>query len=393
MVRLKMFRSLTLLSLSIPISTTLAQLQDFIPPGQNAITYSVNIPQTTASTGTGPIFIQMRSTHEVQWFAWGQGSRMQGANIFVVYSSANGKNVTVSPRLGVEHVEPPFNPQAQLSVLDGSGVHNGVMTANIRCDSCITWPGGHEDLSSSSSPWVWAVKYGAPLNSDRLSQAIVIHDASGIAALDLQQATGGSSDNPFAATSHSTASTSGHSLSSINSGLVNKLRTAHASLMVVAFVILFPLSALALHLFPSSRIVDVHASLQLFTLVLGIAGLGTGIAMARTLHVTGGYHPIIGIVAVSCLTLFQPAMGFLQHRHYQKSGVKSAFAYMHRWTGRILIILGIINAGLGFRFARQNGDPAPTGAVIAVSVVAGIVGLVYALVVVLLPWRMRRRSS
>lgn len=388
-----MFGMLTLLSLFMAISTTLAQLQDFIPPGQNAITYSVNIPQSTASTGTGPIFIQMKSTREVQWFAWGQGSRMQGANIFVVYSSADGQNVTVSPRLGVEHVEPKFNPQARFSVLDGSGIHNGVMTANIRCDSCISWPGGHEDLSSSSSPWIWAVKYGAPLSSDSLSQTIVIHDASGVAALDLQQATGGSSDNPFAAASHSTGSTAGHSLSSIDSGSLKKLRTAHASLMIVAFVILFPLFALTLHLFPSSKIVDIHASLQLLALTLAIAGLGIGISMAKTLRLTGGYHPIIGIVAVSCLILFQPAMGFLQHRHYQKSGGKSVFAYMHRWTGRTLMVLGIVNAGLGFHFASQNGAPAPTGAVIAVSVVAGIVGLVYALVVVLLPGRMRRRSS
>lgn len=388
-----MFGKLALLSLFMTISTSFAQLQGFVPPGQNAITYSVNIPQSTASTGIGPIYIQMKSTQEVQWFAWGQGSRMQGANIFVLYSSADGQNVTVSPRLGVEHVEPKFNPQSRLSLLDGSGIHNGVMTANIRCDSCISWPGGHEDVSSSSSPWIWAVKYGSPLNSDSLSQYIVIHDASGVAALDLQQATGGSSDNPFSANSQGTVSTAGHSLSSINSVSLKKLRTAHASLMIIAFVILFPLSALTLHVFPSPKIVDIHASLQLLTLALAIAGLGIGISMARTLHLTGGYHPVIGIVAVSCLILFQPAMGFLQHRHYQKSGGKSVFAYMHRWTGRTLIVLGVVNAGLGLHFAKKNGAPAPSGAVIAVSVVAGVVGVVYILVVFFLPRKMRGRSS
>lgn len=383
----------SLLSLCATFPTIFAQLQAFTPPGQNAITYSVNIPESTASAGTGPIFIQMKSTHEVQWFAWGQGSRMQGANIFVVYSSANGQNVTVSPRLGVEHVEPKFNPQAQLSLLDGSGIRNGVMTANIRCDSCINWPGGHEDLSSSSSPWIWAVKHGTPLNSDSLSQTITIHDSSGVAAFDLQQATGGASDNPFATTSHSTVSTAGHSLSSINSRSITKLRTAHATLMIVVFVILFPLFALIMHVFPSSKIVDIHASLQLLTLALAIAGLGIGISMAKTLHLTGGYHPIIGIVAVSCLILFQPATGVLQHRHYHKTGGKGVFAYLHRWAGRTLIVLGIVNAGLGFHFAKKNGTPAPTGAVIAMSVVAGVVGLVYALVVVFLPRVKRRRSS
>lgn len=318
---------------------------------------------------------------------------MQDANIFVLYSSADGHNVTVSPRLGVEHVEPKFNPQAQLSLLGGSGIRNGVMTANIRCDSCISWPGGHEDLSSSSSPWIWAVKYGAPLNSDSLTQTITFHDASGVAALDLQQATGGSSENPFSAVSSGTVTSAGHSISNIDSGSVNKLRTAHASLMIVAFVILFPLFALILHVFPSSKIVDIHASLQILTLALPIAGLGIGISMAKTLHLTGGYHPIIGIVAVSCLILFQPALGARQHNYYRKTGGKSAFAYMHRWTGRTLIVLGIVNAGLGFHFASKNGAPAPDGAVIAVSVVAGVVGLVYVLVLVILPRKMRGRSS
>lgn len=387
-----MIRTLILFSLFTAVTTTLAQLQAFTPPGQNAITYSVNIPQSTASSGSGPIFFQLKSTIEVQWFAWGQGSRMQGANIFVVYSSADGQNITASPRLGVEHVEPLLNPQARLSVLDGSGISNGVMTANIRCDSCIAWPGGHEDLSSSSSPWVWAVKYGSPLNSKSLSQTITIHDASGIAALDLQQATGGSSDNPFSTTSNGTTSSAGHSLLTVNSGSVNKRRIAHATLMIVVFVILFPLFALLLHVFPSSNIVNIHASMQLVTLALAITGFGIGISMAQSLHLTGGYHPIIGIVATSCLILFQPAIGFLQHRYFRKTGKKSPFAYMHRWTGRVLIVLGIINAGLGFRFARQNGTPAPTGAIIAFSVVAGIAGLVYVLVVVLLPRSMRGRS-
>lgn len=141
----------------------LAQVQTFTAPGEKAITYSVNVPNSTAASGSGPIFIQMRSTKEVQWFAWGQGAMMQGANIFVVYATEN--NITVSPRLGVEHVMPLFNPQARLTILNGSRISNGTTTANIRCDSCITWPGGHEDVTSTSSPWIWAVKYGSMLDS------------------------------------------------------------------------------------------------------------------------------------------------------------------------------------------------------------------------------------
>lgn len=114
--------------------------------------------------------------------------------------------------------------------------------------------------------------------------------------------------------------------------------------------------------------------------------------MAKSLHLLQGYHPIIGMVTISSLTLFQPAMGFFQHRNFLKTGKKSAFAYMHRWFGRTIIILGIINAGLGLRFAKMNGVAPPAGAIIAFSVVAGIVGLVYVSVVGFLP-RMKRGES
>jgi hypothetical protein len=365
----------------------------FVPPGQNGITYSVNIPQATASSGSGPIFLQLKSTSQLQWFAWGQGSVMQGANIFVVYASSDGTNVTVSPRLGVEHVMPLHNSGAQLSVLDGSGISNGIMTANIRCDSCITWPGGSETLKSSSSPWIWAVKYGSPLNTNSLTASIELHDAQGVSAIDLQQATGGTSNNPFTASTYTNSSSSSHSISSVSTTFIEKLRKAHAIIMILVFVIFFPSFALMLHIVPYSKIVYVHASFQLFTLALAVAGFGIGISMARSLGFIRMYHPIIGMVTVPCLILFQPAMGFLQHRYFHKTGGKSVFAYLHRWLGRCLITLGIINAGLGFRLTGIGLSIAPVGAVIAYGVVAGIVGLAYALIVVLLPLRKRRLSS
>jgi len=58
---------------------------------------------------------------------------MSGSNIFVMYTSSNGNNVTVSPRLGKGHSEPKFNSAAQVTLLEGSGVSNGIMTANIKC--------------------------------------------------------------------------------------------------------------------------------------------------------------------------------------------------------------------------------------------------------------------
>ena len=58
---------------------------------------------------------------------------MFGANIFVVYADSTGSNVTLSPRLGQGNRQPQAATTAQVSLLDGSGIANGKMTANVRC--------------------------------------------------------------------------------------------------------------------------------------------------------------------------------------------------------------------------------------------------------------------
>lgn len=58
---------------------------------------------------------------------------MNGANMFLIYTDSGGSNVTLSPRLGTGHTQPNFNSNAKVELLDGSGVSNGIMTANIKC--------------------------------------------------------------------------------------------------------------------------------------------------------------------------------------------------------------------------------------------------------------------
>jgi hypothetical protein len=132
--------------------------------------------------------------------------------------------------------------------------------------------------SSSSSPWIWAVKYGQPLDSSSVSAGLTQHDDSGVVALDLQKATGGSSAKPFSNLSGATVVTA---KSKDSESTFHRKRTAHAVLMIIAFVIMFPFFALGLHIFPSSRTVGVHSSLQVFTLTVVIAGFGIGVSMAK----------------------------------------------------------------------------------------------------------------
>lgn len=60
---------------------------------------------------------------------------MSGSTIFVMYTDGTG-NVTISARDGgAGHVEPTADSsiQAGVTLLDGSGVVNGKMIANVKC--------------------------------------------------------------------------------------------------------------------------------------------------------------------------------------------------------------------------------------------------------------------
>jgi hypothetical protein len=58
---------------------------------------------------------------------------MSGSNMFVVYTSADGNNVTLSPRSASGYNMPTLNSNAQVELLEGSGVTNGIMLANVKC--------------------------------------------------------------------------------------------------------------------------------------------------------------------------------------------------------------------------------------------------------------------
>lgn len=376
-----------LCGLSCLLATTTAQFEKFSPVGQSDLTYSIHVPIDTATSKSGPIYFQIKATRSVKWVALGQGSQMAGANIFVVYPDTSGVNITVSPRLGKGDIQPLYNPDAKITVMEGSGIKYGVMTANVRCNSCLHWDGGSLDPTDQASPWIWAVKYGDPLKSDRLSATIMEHDNEGTQMVDLLKATGNNTANPFAELSASSTvaspspSQSG-GVSSSNAKSFDRMVTAHAILMIIAFVILFPFSALTLYFFPSFGIMTTHAPLQLFAITLAVAGMGLGITMATDSNQLAESHAIIGILVISWLILFQPALGYLQHRYFRKTGSKSVFAYLHRWSGRTMIVLGVINVGLGFKLSGI-GTGNPKGAVIAYGVVAGVSAAAYVLVVTL----------
>ena len=95
----------------------------------------------------------------------------------------------------------------------------------------------------------------------------------------------------------------------------------------------------------------------------------------------------MGTIVVALLGL-QPILGWLHHQYFLKNQRRGLISHAHIWYGRILMILGIVNGGLGLQLAD-----APKAFTIAYSVVAGIVSILYVAGTLVGEMRKRRRSK
>lgn len=69
-----------------------------------------------------------------------------------------------------------------------------------------------------------------------------------------------------------------------------------------------------------------------------------------------------------CLLVLQPVMGYLHHLHFAKHQRRGIISHLHIWYGRVLMVLGVINGGLGLQLASASHH-----LIIAYSVVAGVI--------------------
>lgn len=294
---------------------------------------------------------------------------MSNANIFMIYTNGNG-NVTLSTRHAQGQTMPLHDSAVDAELLSGSGVQNGVMTANVRCKNCQGWQSnGRMDFTASSGGWIYARSSGGALDSPNVEEPIAIHSTHGDFNWPFAAAVGGASINPFEDTTLAVNTTaSAGNRSSINTRAV---LLTHGVLASLAFVFLFPLGGILIRLGSFPCLIWVHAGIQLFAWLLFITAFGLGLYYGKTNNYMKEAHPIIGIVLLIIL-LLQPLIGWLHHKRFVQTGGRSAFSYSHIWVGRIAIILGMINGGLGLKLSSVR-----TSYVIVYSVFAGIMGVAY----------------
>ncbi|ETN44260.1 uncharacterized protein HMPREF1541_10811 [Cyphellophora europaea CBS 101466] len=173
----------------------------------------------------------------------------------------------------------------------------------------------------------------------------------------------------------------------------NNVLIAHAIVASAVWVLFVPWAALILRINLKSPIVlKLHAGLQIFSYLVYIAGAGMGIWLAQQMAPYGVWndvHPRLGL-AILAIAFFQPIFGFVHHRIFKKRG------RVHLWVGRSLIVLGIINGGLGIRltsFSPFRTDAQTRTSAIVYGVIAGVMFALYALLVAMFETRRKRAQG
>lgn len=245
--------------------------------------------------------------------------------------------------------------------------------------NCSTWSNGKIDYTSDSETFIWANRVGSALDTTSKTANLVQHQNNGQDfKLNLVQATGGSASadaNPFSTTTGAATvpASSGTPPYEPPYPISTNILIAHGTIMALVVVLLFPFGALLIRVAPIPW--WVHAGLQATFMLLFTAGWGLGFYWADNtdqLYRGDAYtHNVLGTVLFAFFWI-QPILGLAHHLIHKRKGHRTAVSHAHIWWGRIILILAIVNGGLGLQLSDNT-----IGGEIAYGVVAGIVFIVY----------------
>ena len=153
----------------------------------------------------------------------------------------------------------------------------------------------------------------------------------------------------------------------------HRIVIVHATLMGFAFVLLMPLGVFLIRLTSFKGLIWAHAGVQIFAYLVAVAAFGLGAWMATVTHQwkADNGHPILGTIIIALL-LLQPVLGYVHHLIYVRERKRTVWILGPIWYGRALIILAVINGGLGLQLSGNTvkGE-------IAYGVIAGVMFVLY----------------
>ena len=214
---------------------------------------------------------------------------MAGTLMFITYASQDGKNVTVSPRIGTGHEQPSHTNDVQVSVLSGSGIINDVFVVNARCDNCRSWNGGNVNVDSTSQAMIWAAGSAATLESNDINANIHRHQGYSFFNLNLKTAQGAGGVPLVGAATNNNSTIVGNVDPVHDDDHFHGATGFHAFLMCAAFLIVFPGGVLLLRVFEK---VILHWAVQSLALLMVFIGVGAGIAISKRNKIVSENFPI-----------------------------------------------------------------------------------------------------
>ncbi|RDA91767.1 hypothetical protein CP533_4766 [Ophiocordyceps camponoti-saundersi (nom. inval.)] len=296
---------------------------------------------SASSSSSNEVIFQLQAPTSYRWVALGIGSQMRDADMFVVYASGSNDNVTLSTRRGTGHQPPQYAARTDVELVDGSGISDGLMTANVRCTGCDSL-----DLGGSTQ-WIAAWEAGDAINSQSPSAPISKHDGYNSFSVNMATAAGSTNRAPFFDSGDGGAG--GFSPVTVRRG--PRLGLAHGVLMSVLFIFGFPVGSLLMPLVGNWLL---HGIWQIVTFLGMWAGFGIGYFIAQRRGILfAGPHTRLG-TCVCALMCLQPVLGYLHHMYYLKNRTRGPVSYAHIWYGRSLMILGLVNGGLGIWLTGSN---------------------------------------
>lgn len=233
---------------------------------------------------------------------------------------------------------------------------------------------------------------------------------------------GGGGGGPFGnngngnGNSNSDPSSSGFSQGSLFSSTaefnkVSRILIVHAVLASAVWVLFIPSLAILLRLNLKNPIVlKIHAVGQVLSYIIFIAAAGMGIWLAQQFAAFGVWedpHPKLGL-AILAIAFFQPIFGMVHHSLYKKrtqniqAGLptkppgRTAIGRVHLWVGRLLIVLGMINGGLGIRlasFSPLQSQSTSNKAKVAYGVVTAVMFVLYLFFVIVFEVKRAQRQD
>jgi hypothetical protein len=200
---------------------------------------------------------------------------MSGSTMLVIYQDGSG-NVTLSTRKGHGHDMPIYQAMSGIKLVEGSGVSNNTMVANIY------W----KDASiQGTADWISAWKKGSPLDTSDASSDFAEHDGTDSFSVDLSKAIVTGTSNPFLNSSNTTPSD--NSVSGGGGG-EDHTGSAHGVIMAVVFLVGFPIGSALMPLLGKWLI---HASWQIIAFIGMWIGFGIGkVAADRDGDVSDMHH-------------------------------------------------------------------------------------------------------